>query len=154
MALGALATLFLFRESPKTTAKAGEFFASAEFLDRADFEIARREALAYLEKSQDLLIELAQPAREAGESRLSEAAARQARELLSRKKFLNPQLEGIRMAKAKDICDQIELLFYELFELSDGLTDDRRQEIQNFIEQKSLLLKIKLLRKELQESET
>lgn len=152
--LGALATLLLFRGSPSPKGKAPEFFASADFLDRADFELARRETLTYLEKSQDLLLEFAQPAEETGEARPSETEVRRARELLSRKKFLNPQLEGVRMAKAKDICDQIELLFYELLELSDGLTDARRQEIRRFIDQKSLLLKIKLLREELQESET
>jgi len=100
-----------------------------------------------------VLLELAQPAAEAGPFRLSDAAAQQARELLSKKKFLNPQLERIQMAKAKDICDQIEMLFYELSPVSESLTDEQRRDIQGLIEQKNLLLKIKLLKKELQESE-
>lgn len=128
-------------------------FASGEFLDRIDVEIARRETLDYLEKSQYVLLELAQSPPAGGTFKLSEAAARETRELLSKKKFLNPQLEKVRMAKAKDICDQIELLFYELAQLSNDLTPAQRQEIQSLIEGKSLLLKIKLLKKELQESE-
>jgi len=76
-----------------------------------------------------------------------------ARELLSKKKFLNPQLEKAQMAKAKEICDQIELLFYELAAVSEGLTEIERREMQNLIEDRSLLLKIRLLKKELQKSE-
>lgn len=151
--VGALSMFFVFRGSLSRNAGGGEFFASQEFLDRADIEIARRETVAYLEKSQYVLLELAQPAAEAGPFRLSEAAAQRARELLSKKKFLNPQLEWIQMAKAKDICDQIEMLFYELSPVSESLTDEQRREIQGLIEQKNLLLKIKLLKKELQESE-
>jgi hypothetical protein len=100
-----------------------------------------------------VLLELANPAAEGSRFQLSEGAARETRELLSKKKFLNPQLEKARMAKAKDICDQIELLFYELTRVSEELTAAERQEIQSLIEEKNLLLKIKLLRKELQESE-
>jgi hypothetical protein len=151
--VGALAMFIVFRGAFKRNAGGPEFFASQEFLDRADLQIARRETVAYLEKSQYVLLELAQPAGEQEPFRLSEAAARQARELLSKKKFLNPQLEKIQMAKAKDICDQIELLFYELSLVSESLSDEQRREIQSLIEQKNLLLKIKLLKKELQESE-
>jgi len=151
--IGALAVVLVFRGSFNPSVRGSEFFASQEFLDRADIEIARRETIAYLEKSQYVLLELAQPAGESAAFRLSEAAARQARELLSKKKFLNPQLERIQMAKAKDICDQIEMLFYELSQVSESLTDEQRREIQGLIEQKNLLLKIKLLKKELQESE-
>jgi hypothetical protein len=151
--IGGAATFFVFKGSLGRRNGGDRFFASGEFLDRLDVEIARRETLDYLEKSQYVLLELAQSPAEAGELRLSDAAAREARELLSKKKFLNPQLEKTRMAKAKDICDQIELLFYELAQVNEGLTDAQRQELRTLIEQKNLLLKIKLLKKELQESE-
>jgi hypothetical protein len=129
------------------------FFASSEFLGRVDQEIARRETLDYLEKSQYVLLELAQTQTESGQCRLTEAAARETRELLSKKKYLNPQLEKARMAKAKAICDQIELLFYELAQVSENLTPVQCRGIQDMIEEKNILLKIKLLKKELQESE-
>jgi hypothetical protein len=151
--IGALAMFLVFKGNilPK---KGGErLFAPGDFLDRLDVEIARRETLDYLEKSQYVLLELAQSPSTDGTSRLSEAAVRQTQELLSKKKLLNPQLEKVQMAKAKDICDQIELLFYDLAQVSENLTPAQRQEIQRLIEEKNLLLKIKLLRKELQKSE-
>jgi len=151
--IGGLAMFMIFRESISPKKEGEKLFASGEFLDRVDVEIARRETVAYLDKSQYVLLELTQPSSEGGTFRLSEAAARETKELLSKKKLLNPQLERVRMAKAKAICDQIELLFYELGQINEDLTPAQRQEIQRMIEEKNLLLKIKLLRKELQESE-
>jgi hypothetical protein len=151
--IGGAATYLVIRGNFGPANGGDGFFASREFLDRLDVEVARRETLDYLEKSQYVLLELAQSPAEGGETALSDAAAREARELLSKKRFLNPQLEKTRMAKAKDICDQIELLFYELAQVNEGLTEAQRAELRTLIEQKNLLLKIKLLKKELQESE-
>jgi hypothetical protein len=136
-------------EKPKGEA----LFASREFLDRVDQEMARRETLNYLDKSQYVLLELAQTQTGSGDCRLTDAATRETKELLARKKYLNPQLEKVRMAKAKEVCDQIEMLFYELAQVSESLTPAQCRGIQNMVEEKNILLKIKLLKKELQESE-
>ncbi len=151
--IGALAMFVVFKGSILQKKGSEPLFAPGEFLDRVDLEIARRETLNYLEKSHYVLLEFMES--DAGQRKFGPQsfAVEQARELLEKKKFLNPQLERARMAKAKDICDQIELLFYELSQVSEALTDDERREIQELIEQKKLLLKIKLLRRELQESE-
>jgi len=151
--VGAAAMFIISRSGALKKPPAEAFFASGEFLGRIDQEMARRETLDYLEKSQYVLLELAQTQTERGDCRLTEAAARETRELLSKKKYLNPQLEKARMAKAKAICDQIELLFYELAQVSESLTPAQCRGIQNMIEERNILLKIKLLKKELQESE-
>jgi len=151
--VGAAAMLVISKSGMLERPPVEAFFASGEFLSRVDQEIGRRETLDYLEKSQYVLLELAQTQTESGNCRLTEAAARETRELLSKKKYLNPQLEKARMANAKAICDQIELLFYELTQVSEDLTPVQCRGIQNMIEEKNMLLKIKLLKKELQESE-
>lgn len=151
--LGALATFLVFRRNLAERNGGEKLFASREFLDNVDLEIARRETLDYLEKSQYVLLDFVESDAKGGTFKPSSPAAEKARELLEKKKFLNPQLEKAQMAKAKEICGQIELLFYELSQISESLTDAQRQEIQNLIEEKKLLLKIRLLRKELQESE-
>ncbi len=151
--LGGGAAWLVFRGGIPGKKGAEPFFASSEFLDQVDLEIARRETLDYLEKSQLVLLEIAQTKATDGKIQLNEAARQKARELLSKKKFLNPQLEKAPMVKAKEICDQIELLFHELSSLSEGLTEMERQELQSLIEDRSLLLKIRLLKKELQKSE-
>jgi hypothetical protein len=57
------------------------------------------------------------------------------------------------MAKAKEICDQIEFLFYELTQMSEYLSPEDLRRIQNLIEERQLMLKIKLVKKELKKSE-
>ena len=151
--VGAVGMFIAYRGGLFERPTAEALFASREFLDRVDQEIARRETLDYLDKSQFVLLELAQTQTESGSCRLTDAAARETRELLAKKKYLNPQLEKVRMAKAKDICDQIEMLFFELAQVSEGLTPAQCRGIQEIIEEKNILLKIKLLKKELQESE-
>jgi hypothetical protein len=151
--VGAAAMYLVLRQTSPLGNGGEKFFASREFLDNVDLEIARRETLDYLERSQYVLLEFAEPGPGGGKFGSEGLAAEQARELLEKKKFLNPQLEKARMAKAKEICDQIELLFYELAQVSESLTDQQRREIQDLIAGKKLLLKIKLLKKELQESE-
>lgn len=152
LALGAIvggaATLMILKGSLVRRPGGDRYYASAEFLERVDLEIARRETLDYLERSQEVLVDIVSPG--AGGSA---AAVGRARELLAKKKFLNAELEKARMAKAREICDQIELLFYELADVSSSLTEDQRAELRSLVEKKDLLLKIRLLKKEIQESE-
>ncbi len=57
------------------------------------------------------------------------------------------------MAKARAICDQIELLFLELTQMSSELSEVEIERIRSFIEERQLLLKINLVEKELEQSE-
>ena len=125
------------------------YYASGEFLDRAELEMARRNTLDYLEKSQYVLLDVFESAGEGGAAPAA-FSSEQARDLLSRKKYLNAQLERFKMAKAKAICDQIEMLFLELSQISEELPAAELQRIRGFVEDRQLLLKINLVRKELQ----
>ena len=151
--LGSLATfLILKRQAPSAVAD-NAFFASPEFIDRVELEMARRQTLDYLQKSQYLLLDLAQASSLDKGRGMDMLASGRAKDLLAKKKYLNPQLENSRMAKAKAICDQIELLFLELSQISDDLTGVEMKRIQGMIEDRRLLLKISLVEKELEESE-
>jgi hypothetical protein len=111
--------------------------------------MARRNTLDYLEKSQYVLLDVFASA---DESPVAPAALRseRTRDLLQRKKYLNAQLERFQMAKAKAICDQIEMLFRELSEISEEMSAAELQRIRDFVKERQLLLKINLVKKELQ----
>jgi len=150
---GSLATyLILNRRAPSAVAD-NTFFASPEFIDRVELEMTRRQTLDYLQKSQYLLLDLAQSSSRDKGRGMEQLVSGRAKELLAKKKYLNPQLGNSRMAKAKVICDQIELLFLELSQISDDLTGAEMKRIQGMIEDRRLLLKISLVEKELEESE-
>jgi hypothetical protein len=154
LVLGSLATLIVLRTSLLKETKGEGFIVSQDFLERVELEMARRDTLDYLEKSQYVLLDFVQASpEEVPPSWRRDLVSQTAKDLLAKKRYINPQLDKFRMAKAKEICDQIEFLFFELTQASDQLSEEDLQNIQDIIEEKQLLLKIKLLKKDLEESE-
>lgn len=152
--LGALAAFLILRPAPPAPGGSKGYYASSEFLDRVEHELARRETLSYLSRSQSLLQDFLQPAAlEDGGLWSGGSGQMRAASLLQKKKFMNPHLESGQMAKARDICNQIELLILELAQIGPGLDDADRTRIQERVDDSRLWLKINLLRKELQDSE-
>ena len=125
------------------------YFASGEFLDRAELEMARRNTVDYLEKSQYMLLDVFESADE-GSVVAASLRSERARDLLQKKKYLNAQLDRFQMAKAKAICDQIETLFFELSQIDGELAAAELGRIRGYVEERQLLLKINLVKKELQ----
>jgi len=153
--IGTVVTYFALRKpSAILPTSDSQIHASGEFIDRADLSVARRETLDYLSKSQSLLLDFVQAsAEEAGRILKDEAAAGRTADLLSKKWFMNTNLNDAAIVKARGICDQIERLFVELSQISGDVSAAEAVKIQKYIEDKQLLLRIKLLRKELAESE-
>jgi hypothetical protein len=144
------AAMFFALKHPSGRRTTEGFFASREFLDRIELELARRQTLDYLDKSQYLILDVLERSGGGGSDRL---AAREARELLSRKKYLNAELDKVGMVKAKDLCDQIELLVFELSQLSPEATAAELDRIQTLVRERQLLMKIRLVKRELERSE-
>jgi hypothetical protein len=152
--IGGAAMYFALRSPSVSQAPGLGVQASGEFIDRVERTVAKRETLDYLSKSQALLLDFVQaPPAQAGRVLQDAPTAQRRRELLSKKRLMNAQLDGIQMAKARDICDQIERLFLELSQISGEMTIEEAARIQRFIEDKKILFRIKLLQRELQESE-
>lgn len=152
--IGSLATYFLLQSPQSRGTQRADLVFTSDFFEKAELELARRETLEYLEKSQYLLLDFMQSS-SGGMTDLwkDETGLEKARELLSKKKFINSQLDKFRLAKAKEICDQIEFLFYELTQLHDHLSPEDKKRLQDLIEDKQLMLKIKLVKTELKKSE-
>lgn len=150
--LGALLTFVVFRVPQSRVVAEREFFAPQDFLENVELEMARRETLDYLEKSQFLLLDFIQaPSEKSTDFWQSEFAAEQARDLLAKKRYINPQLDKFKLAKAKAICDQLEFLFYELTQISVQLSAEEVEKLQRMIEERQIMLKINLLKKELEQ---
>jgi hypothetical protein len=162
--VGVLATLFFLRRGPQAAAlpttsaasaipAAGSYSASGEFLQRVELELAKRETIDYLEKSEYVLLDLLEP-RSAGAAPGPPAAPiDRTSGLLAQKRYFNAHLDDVRMAKARALCDQIEFLFLELSQISRTLDPKETAEIRKYVEDKQLLLQIRLLKKELRENE-
>ena len=151
LVLGAGAMYFALRGGPGPAAAGSKIVASRDFIERAEYELARRDTLDYLDKSRLLILDLVQS--EPGAGIPLQAGQGPARDMLARKRLISTQLGSIRMAKAREICDQIEVLFRELAAVSGGLTEAEAARMRDYARSKQLLLKIRLLTKELRESE-
>jgi len=151
---GALVTFLIFQSPPLKVADDGRIIAPQGFYDMMELEMARRDTIDYLDRSEYLLLDFVQSTPEkSAEFWQSDYASRRAMDLLSKKKYIDQQLDKIKLAKAKIICDQIELLFFELMQISEELSAEDLEKIQRLIQERQLLLKIKLVRKELQKNE-
>ncbi|GEM_PF-174152 len=192
LVVGVLATALFLRRHPQAgttlaavppaAAETGRYAASGEFLQSVELEMAKREAIHYLEESEYLLLDLLErkpaapavsPSPEAGSAETSWArgvapavspspeagpaetsrTTRAARDLLARKRYFNAHLDDVRIAKARVLCDQIEILLLELARTSQALDPAEAAEIRRTVEDKQLLLQIRLLKKELRSSE-
>jgi hypothetical protein len=151
--LGGLLTFMVFRAPQSGVIAEREFFAPQDFLEiNVELEMARRETLDYLEKSRFLLLDFIQaPSERSTDFWQSEFTAEQTRDLLAKKRYINPQLDKFKLAKAKAICDQIEFLFYELTQISAQLSAEEVEKIQKMIEERQIILKINLIKKELEQ---
>ncbi len=149
LVVGAAAMYFTLRAPGVRRGQDNAYYASGDFLDRAELEMARRNTLDYLEKSQYVLLDVFESADE-GPVVPPALRSERARDLLQKKKYLNAQLERFQMAKAKVLCDQIETLFLELSQLDEELSAAELGRIRGFVEERQLLLKINLVKKELQ----
>lgn len=151
---GALTFIFLRPGAAPEETSPSPFMVSSDFIETMDVEMARRETLDYLEQSQYLLLDFVQSSPEgAAQHWGSDFMEAKTSELLSKKKYMNDQLDKYHMAKAKALCDQIEILLLELTAMSGELSDAERDRIRELIEQRQIILKINLIKKELQQSE-
>jgi len=152
--VGAVLTFFVLRSPQEVQLAAQDVFVPVGMMESMDVEVARRKTLDYLEKSQYLLLEFVQAeSGRAADFWRSDFALQETRGLLSQKRYIDPQLNKYQMAKAKAICDQIEFLFLELTQLSQEISEAELETVRSLIQEKQLILKIKIIKKELERSE-
>jgi len=152
--IGAAVMYFALRTPESGPAAGSAISASSEFIDRAELSATKRETIDYLDKSRALLLDFVQAdPREAGRILQDESSARRTAGLLLKKRLMNARLDDAAMAKARNLCDQIERMFVELSLISEEISAEEAARIQRYIEEKNLLLRIKLLRGELAGSE-
>lgn len=121
------------------------------FLEKIDEEMAMREVLDYLEKSH--LIFLAMKQATEGDWSKAMVPSKKIKDLLRQKKYFSPHLDSFRLAKAKQILEEIDSLLFELALIAEGTDPQENRKIARLIEEKQLLLKIQLLQQELAEDE-
>ncbi len=152
--LGIFVAYFIFNgNNPVFSSRKSDVSVSLPqgFVEQVELKLARKQTIGYLETSHYLLSEILNS--RSTETFSSLVTREKLREMLTEKKYLNERLDDIRLLKAKNICDQIEMLFLELLQLSPQMSEKELERIRSLVEEKQLVLKINLVKKELQEGE-
>jgi uncharacterized protein HemX len=128
--------------------------ASEESLERLEATLAKREVRRYFQQSQLVLTDLMeQCTTDASFSMKNQMDTRRIRTLLSKGRYFNQNLEHPDLMSSRKLLEKIEWLLYEIVTSGDDTSCQKLQELQNYIKQERLLLKIRLVGKELSISE-
>jgi hypothetical protein len=165
LAVPAMAGIFLlgiwlgylfFHVTP--TGPSGTFVptTSKSSLDRLENTLARKEVAGYFDQTQLVLTDLMKQCGEDGSFSLqNQVDIRRVRTLLGKSRYFRENLDNPQLLSSKPLLKKIEWLLYEI--LMTGKDEDtscqKLQQLQDFIKQERLLLKIRLVGKELTLSE-
>jgi hypothetical protein len=124
--------------------------ASAATITHWQERLAQEEVISYLQQSQlmftDLLNDCSDGTAASREIRLY---SRQARSLLMKKKYFQQNLPALEWLKVRNISERIDWLNYEILQLDDRHLCSQIGRLQQILESERLLLKIRLLEKDL-----
>lgn len=129
------------------------YYVPSSLLEKIDEAMATKEILDYLEKSHLIFLTLKQATEDDWAKEMVPSTKKKIIELLRQKRYFAPHLDSFRLAKAKQILEEIDSLLFELALIAEGSNHQENREVAKLLEEKQLILKIQLLQQELAEDE-
>ena len=133
-----------------------ELSTSKSSLDRLENTLARKEVASYFDQTQLLLTDLMKQCSTDGSFSLqNQVDIRRVRTLLGKSRYFKENLDNPQLLSSKPLLKKIEWLLYEILmtDIEEDISCKKLQQLQNYIKQERLLLKIRLVGKELTLSE-
>lgn len=123
---------------------------NAAFLGRIYAAHARAATSEYLAACQDLLVDTLRAEPNCDERKYDVSAeVTRARDLLHRKRLLDPELGSPEVARAKELCDELEGFLLNLSLSEKCESRDKLLRIEHYVRKQQLLLRIRVLQGEL-----
>ena len=132
---------------PTPAAQTGPVASGNEaFLDKVRIAYAREATAQYLAGCQDLLVNLVS-AEKRCEGELLDVSLEvdRARQLLRQKRLLNTELNQPDVARARNLCDDLEYFLQNLSSSEKCETSDSIRNMERYIEKEQLLLRINVV---------
>ena len=121
-----------------------------EFQQRLEVNLAQQNTRQYLEQSRAVLINVLESPVRCAKNEIDIAAEREkSRQLLRRKKLLRDDLTRPELARALDLCNQLEGILTEISTLKNCADLERIQELRDAVRRNQLLVKIGVMEEEL-----
>lgn len=119
-------------------------------LARLETTLAKREMRGYFQQTQMLLTDLMRQCDDDGTASWNTGVnRRQVRTLLNKNRYFNQDLSNPQFLSTRRLLKKIEWLLYEMVALDDGASCEQLQRIQEFIRKERLLLKLRLVGKDI-----
>lgn len=119
-------------------------------IQRLETTLTRREMQEYFLQTQLLLTDLMRQCDENGAATWSNGASRQrVQTLLNKNHYFNEDLTNPELLSSRRLLKKIEWLLYEIIELDDKASCRQLQRIQDYIQKEKLLLKLRLVGKDI-----
>lgn len=125
-------------------------------LDRLEKTLARKEVASYFDQTQLVLTDLMKQCRTDGSFSLqNQVDMRRVRTLLEKSRYFKENLDNPQLMSSKPLLKKIEWLLYEILmtDIEKDISCKKLQQLQDYIKQERLLLKIRLVGKDLQLNE-
>lgn len=141
---------FLTRTRPGIPAGPENNRISSATVAHLQMGLAREQVISYLQQSQMMFTDLLRDCGSAEAASLEiRLYSRQAKELLMKKKYFQRNLPEVEWLKVRNVSERIDWLNYEILQLEDRQLCSQITRLQRIMENEKLLLKIRLLEKDL-----
>ncbi len=132
-----------------------EILLPAAMLADIEASTARAGTQRYISESRALLTSLIAIPVKCGEDSVDIAAEREkSLQLIRRQRLIADQLESLPLSRAREVCQDLEQLFLEILSLSDCARADQILELRRLVEDRQLMLRLKLLSDEMERRQT
>lgn len=119
-------------------------------LDNLTVNLARQNTARYLKETQAVLVTLLDVNIECEKDHVDITAERQkAIELLRRQRLIAAELNRLPLARAQDVCDDLQSLLLEISTLADCTRDEEIRTLRDVVEKRQILVRMELLSQEL-----
>jgi hypothetical protein len=123
-------------------------------LARLETTLTKKEMQGYFQKTQLLLTDLMRQCEADGTASWATQINRQrARTLLNKNRYFNQDILNPQLLSTRRLLKKIEWLLYEVLTLDEEVSCDQLRHLQDYIQQERLLLKLRLVGKDISYSE-
>ncbi len=150
--LGISLGYLLFYQAPQRPLAVDEIFKSVDeaLISRLETTLTRREMQGYFLQTQLLLTDLMRQCDEDGAATWSSGASRQrVQALLNKNRYFNEDISNPELLSTRRLLKKIEWLLYEMVELDEKGSCQELQRLQDYIRKERLLLKLRLVGKDI-----
>jgi hypothetical protein len=125
----------------------------ANSVDNMENTLAKNETVEYLRQSSIVLSSYAYIPAKGLNSDVLKLNVEHAKSLLLKKKYFNRNLNNYELSSAQSVCNQVEYILYDISQMKNSADTDSLNNIRNLIQDKKIMLKIRLVQFELTNKE-